>query len=235
MQSLRVRHDSRLTVFHAAGAYPVQRNFVVTDPVPSWLEDSRLQHYPSATIVVNGVGVVDERVNPGHVEGAGRVIAESNKLTDSKRFAVLLVIGSVGVGFGAHGAVGQKVGYDALIASMSSVISKSIGGLAKAFHDGAGPTPCGDMLCTASSFVHLQRGGRNSDFYLVSNLKRFCLPALIKPSCGFISHEFIVCFCQLAKSTSGYSHSCSKLFGETEFLLFVNVRRVEQGGEKGVP
>jgi hypothetical protein len=120
-----------------------------------------IPNYSSATIVVDGDGLVNERVNPGHVERAGWLIAEGKKLPDSERFAVCLVIGSVGVGFGAHGTVGQKV------------LSNSIGSLAQAFYDGAGSTPSGDVLCTASSFLHLQSGGRNSDFYLVSNLKRF--------------------------------------------------------------
>ena len=151
VQSPRIRHDSRLAVHDSSGAHPVQSDFCITDPMPTWFKNGRVQNNAGASVVVNRNSVGEKGFDSGDIKGASRFVPDGNKFTDSKRFTVLLVISGVGVGLRPYGSIGQEIRYDSLIASLGGILSRRICGVAQTFNDSAGASPGRDVFGAAPS------------------------------------------------------------------------------------
>ena len=84
-----------------------------------------------------------------------RLVADSDEFLNYERFAVNFTEPSISICLGAFGVVRQDVGDDALVAPFRGVFYSGVSSRADAFDDGAGSSPCRDVLRPSSGIQKL--------------------------------------------------------------------------------
>ncbi len=130
VNSAGVCNKVRATVVIPIRAFLLQNDVITSDHVPAGFEDSRLQSYTSAAIVVKSDGLFEKKLHFGDIEGSCGIIPHSDKLSDNEGGAILWVIIGIGIGFGLLGVVGQEVGNYSLITTVGDVVHGGIRGRA---------------------------------------------------------------------------------------------------------
>ncbi len=72
---------------------------ITSDHVPAGFEDSRLQSYTGAAIVVESARLFEQKLHLGDVEWSRGIIPHSDKLSSDEGGAIFLVIFCIGIGF----------------------------------------------------------------------------------------------------------------------------------------